>query len=232
MKQNNLTKGLTIFFFIVSVLDIIGVSIGNLLLQAIFKPMIILSLMVLYYYSLEKKNNWYLLALTFSFLGDVLLMDKNNLFLYGIAAFLMTQIIYIKLIINQLIKSTLQQKILAIIPFSMFIIVLLSILRDNLNEFLVPVIIYGITISIFGIVSFLNYMVKKNKTAQILLIGALLFIVSDSMIALNKFHEPKVIYPIAIMITYVLAQYLIFIFISNEAERFRIKVDKKKFNNN
>ncbi len=214
MKRNNITKGLTILFFTVSILDIIGVAINSSLLQVIFKPMIMLSLMALYYYSVEKKNNCFLLALAFSFLGDVLLMDKNNLFLYGIAAFLMAQVIYIKLIVGQLNKSSVQQKILAIIPFAIFIIVLLGVLKDNLNEFLIPVIIYGLTISIFGIVSLLNYLSDRSKIALILLVGAVLFILSDSMIALYKFHDPKAIYPIATMITYVLAQYLIYQFMT------------------
>jgi len=128
MKTNNITKGLTFLFFTVSILDIIGVAIHNSLLQTIFKPMIILSLMALYYFSVEKKNNWYLLALAFSFLGDVLLMDKNNLFLYGIAAFLLSQILYIKIIGSQLKPSSLKQKITAIIPFLIYVIILLSIL--------------------------------------------------------------------------------------------------------
>ncbi len=212
MRTNKISTGLTILFFVVSILDIIGVAINNSLLQFIFKPMIMISLMALYFYSVEKKNNWYLLALAFSFFGDVLLMDKSNLFLYGIAAFLMTQIVYIKLIIKQLNKSNIQQKIIAIIPFAFYLIILMGMLKDNLNEYLIPVIIYGVTISVFGIVSLLNYLVNNTKTALILLIGAVLFIISDSMIALNKFHEPKLIYPVAIMVTYVLAQYLIYRF--------------------
>ncbi len=219
MKKNNLTKGLAIFFFAVSILDIIGVAINNSWLQVIFKPMIILSLMALYYFSVEKKNNWYLLALAFSFLGDVLLMDKNNLFLYGIAAFLMSQILFIKIIGSQLKPSSLKQKITAILPFLIYIIILLSILKSNLGDFLIPVIIYGITISIFGVVSLLNYLVNKTRISQVLLFGVVLFILSDSMIAFNKFHEAKPYYGVAIMITYVLAQYLIFRFMVVQNDR-------------
>ena len=47
----------------------------------------------------------------------------------------------------------------------------------------------------------------------------IMFIASDSMIALHKFHEPKLFYPVAIMVTYVLAQYLIYRFISSGIER-------------
>ena len=50
---------------------------------------------------------------------------------------------------------------------------------------------------------------RTNRSDLILLTGALLFIASDSMIALNKFYSPHMIYPVAIMLTYALAQYLI-----------------------
>ena len=213
------TKSLTILFFTVSILDIVGVAFNNSLLQIIFKPLIIPSLIALYYFSIDKKNNWYVVALIFSFLGDVLLMDKNNLFLFGIAAFLITQLLYIKIIASQLKKSNFIQKSIALTPFVIFFFVLITVLKDNLNQFLVPVIIYGIAISVFGVIALLNYQINKTKTAQLLIIGAVIFIASDSIIALHKFHEPKSFYPVAIMITYVLAQYLIY--------KFMIKVSLK-----
>lgn len=218
MKKTTLTKIFSIIFFTVSILDIIGISTNNNTLVYIFKPLIIPSLITLYAVSVEKKNKWYILALVFSFLGDVFLIDKDNLFLFGIASFLMSQILYIKIIAGQLKATTLVQKLFAVSPFLIYITILMIILKPNLGEFLIPVIIYGITISIFGIVSLLNYISAKSKIALILLTGAILFILSDSMIALNKFHETESFYGVAIMITYVLAQYLIFRFISNEAE--------------
>jgi len=43
-----------------------------------------------------------------------------------------------------------------------------------------------------------------------LLIGALVFISSDSMLALNKFYMPKELLNLMVMVTYIVAQYLIF----------------------
>jgi uncharacterized membrane protein YhhN len=209
MKTNILIKTLTILFFTVSILDIIGVAVNNSLLQTIFKPLIIPSLMALYYFSVEKKNNWYLIALVFSFLGDVLLMYKNNLFLYGIAAFLITQIIYIYIIVKQMEKPSFFHKYLYAFLFVNYVVYLLSLLKPNLGELFYPVLVYGITISIFGLVVTLNYVTKRTTPTLFLMLGAVLFITSDSMIALHKFHVPKSFYPVAIMITYVLAQYLI-----------------------
>jgi uncharacterized membrane protein YhhN len=213
MKNLNLIKGLTIFFLTVSLLDIIGVAISNSQLQIIFKPMIILSLMCLYYFSVEKKNNWYLLALAFSLMGDILLMDKNNLFLYGIASFLITQLLFVYIIVKHIEQSSTKDKLFAAIPFLIYFLTLISTLKPNLGEFLIPVIVYGIAISIFGSISLLNYLVNKTRNSQILVYGAVLFIASDSMIALHKFHEPRIYYPVIIMLTYVLAQYLIYRFI-------------------
>ncbi len=216
MKTNTITKALTIFFFTVSILDIVGLAFNNSLLRTIFKPLIVLSLMALYYFSSNKKNHWYLVALLFSFFGDVLLMDKNNLFLFGIAAFLVTQIIYIYIILKQLKKPSFFHKYLYAFLFVNYAVYLLSLLKPNLGELFYPVLVYGITISVFGLVATLNYVTKRTTATFFLMLGAILFVASDSMIALHKFHEPKSFYPITIMITYVLAQYLIYQFIIKE----------------
>jgi len=211
-------KLFTTLFFAVSFLDILGVVLQHELLQNIFKPMIILSLIALYFVSVTAKNYWYILALAFSFLGDVLLLDKNNLFLFGIAAFLLTQLLYIKIIWKHIKESTFQQKWLAAIPFVLYLAVLLFILHDNLNEYLIPVVIYGSAISVFGMIALLNYIVDTNKINRILLVGAILFIASDSMIALNKFYQERPFYGFAIMTTYVLAQYLIYLFMQAQSK--------------
>ena len=218
MKSNNISRGLTLLFFTVSVIDIIGVTFNNSLIQTIFKPMIIPSLIVLYYFTSVKKNNWYLIALVFSFLGDVLLMDKDNLFLYGIAAFLLTQILYIFIIVRQMQRPSNFHKYLYAFLFVNYVVYLMTLLKPNLGDFFYPVLVYGIAISVFGLVATLNYVSKRTRPALYLMLGAMLFIASDSMIALNKFHFAKAFYPVAIMITYILAQYLIYRFMRGEVQ--------------
>lgn len=216
MKINSITKGLTALFLIVSILDIIGVALNNSLMQAIFKPLIMPSLIALYYFTVNKKNKWYLLALVFSFLGDVLLMDKDNLFLYGIGAFLLTQILYIFIIVRQMQRPSNFHKYLYAFLFVNYVVYLLTLLKPNLGDLFYPVLVYGITISVFGLVATLNYVTKRTRLALYLMLGAMLFIASDSMIALNKFHAAKTFYPVMIMITYVSAQYLIYRFMVEE----------------
>ena len=205
-------KSSTIFkilFVIISLLDILGLLIHVALLELIAKPFIIISLMAIYLTSVKNKNYWFLAALFFSFLGDVFLLDNNDMFLFGIAAFLITQLLYIKIIIDYLNNSSKSQKLQAILPFAIYFVLLIYLLIDNLGEYLIPVLVYGLTISVFGIVSLLNYIINKSQTSKILLFGAFLFIASDSMIAFDRFYESKGFYSVLIMITYILAQYLI-----------------------
>ena len=73
-----------------------------------------------------------------------------------------------------------------------------------------PVIIYGLTISTFGAVSLLDFLNTKSKRSLLMLLGAIVFMISDSLLAINKFYYPTHIFEIFVMITYVLAQYLIY----------------------
>ncbi len=172
MKINNMTKGLTLLFFTVSILDIIGVALNNSLLQTIFKPMIILSLVALYYFTVDKKNNWYLFALAFSLLGDILLMDKNNLFIYGIGAFLITQILYIIIIVRQMQKPSNFHKYLYAFLFVNYVVYLLTLLKPNLGDLFLPRI--GLWNYNFGIWigSNLKLCNQKNKIGSLFDVGS------------------------------------------------------------
>ena len=217
MKAHSFSNTGTWIFFAISLLDITGVVLNNSLLQLIFKPLIMPSLILLYYISSKRKNKWYIVAMFFSFLGDVLLLDKNNMFLYGIAAFLITQLLYVFIISKELPQSHWKTKLTASIPFLAFFIILIKVLKPGLGEYLLPVVVYGAAISIFGMVSLWNYILRKDKSSMTLLLGAVLFILSDSMIALNKFYEARALYGLAIMATYILAQYLIFRYMLNQS---------------
>ena len=196
-------------FLLVSFIDIIAIITNNFLLQTLSKPLIIPALMAYYMTSSVAINKLFLLALFFSWLGDVLLLDKMNLFLFGIAAFLLTQLLYVAIVSKILGKSSMRQKVLAAAPFAIFFFTLIYVLQSGLQDYFIPVVIYGIAISVFGSVSLLNNMLSKHVANRHLLTGAILFILSDSMIALNKFQEPRSFYPVAIMLTYIIAQYLI-----------------------
>lgn len=211
--SNRLATPIFLFFILVSGLDLVAIFFDIPVLQTISKPLIIPSLLLWYLASSGSINQWFVVALIFSFIGDVLLLDKANLFLFGIGAFLITQVLYIFIFSSKLPKSKMITKVQAAFPFLLFFIGLIKFLEPGLGDFLIPVVVYGLAISIFGMVSLLNFLINNDTLHLKLLIGATLFIISDSMIALNKFDQEREFFPVAIMITYIVAQYLIASFI-------------------
>ena len=204
--QTKLALGL---FIIVSILDIIGILTHSMLLRVIFKPLVILSL-TLYYLSSAKANTWYLGGLFFSFLGDVFLLKSGELyFMLGLASFLLAHIIYIKITARFIKKKSLSKITVTALPFLALFITFLLFLKDHLGEMLYPVILYGIIISVFGMIATLNYISNKSRANLWLFFGALFFILSDSILAINKFYSTKEVYGLLVMVTYIIAQFLI-----------------------
>ena len=208
MTEQRKTTIASIAFLVVVVLHTLGLLL-NEKIAFLSKPFLITTLVIVYLVAVKKPNFWYVSALFFSFWGDVLLLFKNQFFVYGLASFLLAHILYIKIATSFIKKVSLQKVVLACLPFVVFLFSFLYLLNDNLGEMKIPVIFYGVVISSFGALSFLNYMQEKNTANSWLFLGTIIFIISDSLIALNKFYEPKEFYAISIMLTYIVAQYLI-----------------------
>lgn len=208
-KQTKITIA-TALFFIAAIADVWAVITKNESVEIVVKPLLMMLLALVYLSSVKKPNFWFVLGLFFSFLGDsFLLFSGANYFMFGLAAFLLAHVVYIKITVGYLENELTVKMISSAIPFVLFFIGLLYVIYDNLGDMLLPVIVYGITISTFGSVALLNYRNERSTENTWLLVGALIFIISDSLIAINKFYEPSEFYGVSIMITYILAQFLI-----------------------
>tara|TARA_B110000240_G_C13454777_1_gene434083 strand:- start:77 stop:739 length:663 start_codon:yes stop_codon:yes gene_type:complete len=209
MKMRN-RKLIFRVFILAVILDLIGIIAGNQLLRFVFKPMIILLLMTYYSLIIEPENKMYLAALFLCFIGDVLLLFDSQLnFILGLSSFLIAHLLFIKIVAGRLIKSSVSQKIKAIIPFAFIFTALIFLLKDTLGDLLIPVIVYALAIISFGVISLLNYITKRNISSLFLVGGATFFILSDVTLAINKFYEHQEYFPVFIMVTYVFSQYMI-----------------------
>jgi len=207
-KQTKITIA-SIVFLLVAIIDVYAVITQNKSLEIIFKPLLMTVLVIVYLLSVKKPNFWLVSALFFSFWGDVFLLDKVNYFVFGLASFLIAHIMYIKMTTKFLKKESIVKILKTAIVFVALFSGVLFLIKDNLGEMLVPVIVYGIAISTFGTCVLLSYQQERTTENTWLLLGAVLFIVSDSLIALNNFYSPKPLFDIAIITLYIVSQYLI-----------------------
>lgn len=151
-----------------------------------------------------------LLALNFSLMGDVFLMfvwKSPHYFLFGLVSFFLAHVFYIVIFWK---RRNLKIKTFGLITILvLYAIGLLYLLKDGLGDLLIPVIFYIIIILGMALSAFLRQE-KVCKTSFIFVfLGAILFIISDSILALNKFYMPLKLSSISIMLTYGLAQYFI-----------------------
>jgi len=134
---------------------------------------------------------WVLFALLFSWLGDVLLLFEPQhelFFIGGLSAFLIAHLFYI-FVFRLDVKNfnLLKSKPYISITLLLFLFGFLYLLQPNLNELLLPVSVYAIIICTMLLFAILRYGQVGQASFQLSFIGALLFVLSDSVIAINKF---------------------------------------------
>jgi len=217
-------------YFIVLAADLFAVYNGNETLRYITKPLLMPLLIAFFIFQTKdlasSLKKWVVPALVFSWAGDVLLMfesTNSNFFIFGLVAFLIAHIFYILFYENVIRNEGLRKNYWWFLPVIIYYIALIYILSPNLGDMKLPVRIYGIVICYMLIQALQTGRIKNFGAATLMIAGAVLFITSDSILAINKFYEPFKYAGIAIMLTYGIAQLLITLgairYISSESKQ-------------
>ncbi|MDA9907029.1 lysoplasmalogenase [Flavobacteriaceae bacterium] len=205
-----------IAFIIFSLIDFFGIYLEKQWMVYLAKPMLMTTLFGYYYLNKKSDNLFFVLGLLFSLFGDLFLLGSGELyFILGLIFFLIAHVFYIIMVFKILLEIRLKDFMIAGIPYLLLFLILINVLYDGLGSMKIPVIIYAMTISFLGVVSLLLFLQSRTKTSLLLLFGVLVFITSDTILALNLFYEKQSFYPILIMTTYVMAQFLICKFVLN-----------------
>ena len=183
----------------------------------IFKPLIMIGLMAHYWVMSPARSRLFLVALFFCWLGDVFLIFQSTdplFFIGGLASFLVGHIVYIFCYRQlQIIPSSKEllgsQKVRFAFPIILAGTGLVTILYPLLGALRVPVMIYALAITLMALTALFRYGRTNSKSFLLIFIGAVLFMVSDSLLAINKFHHAFSAAGALVMLTYSVAQFLI-----------------------
>lgn len=209
-------KKIVYVFLLLVILELVAVAANISCLQLVVKPLLIPALFVLLAVSKTALPGKQLLlyGLVFSWLGDVLLMfeDRHVLFfIFGLVSFLTTHVFYILyfLQIKSQKSSWLKKRPILIALVLAYGVTLVWQLFPYLGDLAIPVIIYAAVICTM-LLCCLHIVLKVNKKAAgFYLIGATAFVISDSLLAINKFYQPFALAGLFIMLTYCAAQFFI-----------------------
>jgi uncharacterized membrane protein YhhN len=213
-----------IFFYLFLIVSA-GVIISTLtdapLVHLVCKPAIMFTLGLYYWMTQhsrqESKSVPLVVAIIFSCAGDVLLMLQQmnpDFFMVGLGAFLVAHVFYIFAYKqHQGVESTEELQGLRKIRFALPIVLsgtgLITILYNHLGNLKIPVVIYACVLTYMVLVALFRFGKTNIVSFTMVFGGAILFMISDSLIAINKFLEPLSMANFWVMITYISAQFLI-----------------------
>jgi uncharacterized membrane protein YhhN len=167
--------------------------------------------------NIPRSLSWWLFmaALAMSLTGDIILMfDARGalFFIAGLISFLWAHIFYIILFVRLRPKPfpSLQK---LIFPLTWIAVACLGFLQqvEQLGALHWPVLIYAATILTMVETSFSAFERHERNIRWLVCTGTLLFVISDGLLAYNKFFQPVEFAGIGVMLTYALAQLLIVI---------------------
>jgi len=210
----------SILFLLIFILELIAEFQQLNTLRFIVKPCIVLSLAVFFCIRTKLKGRFHkrlFSGLIFAWLGDILLLfvdARPEYFMYGLFSFLLGHLFYTRAFYLDFRSAQELDKKNARIAIgfcSVSSIAFYFYLRPHLGTLKLPVMIYTFVISMMLMMSVFRNL-RVNKESFILVFaGAILFVLSDSLLAYNKFVSSFSLAGVCIMATYMLAQYFIVI---------------------
>ncbi|VVO72400.1 hypothetical protein PS903_01345 [Pseudomonas fluorescens] len=189
-----------------AVMFLYGLSVHATLLCLFVKPLPVLALLGwLHDAPPGEYRRWISLGLMCSLLGDVLLAWPGDLFVFGLGAFLLAHLAYLKAYLSDCRRLAVVPLILALVVGAALLGVLIA---HGLGALLIPVIVYGLAITamLWRALARLGSDVPQ-RSALLAAAGAVAFVFSDSVIGIDRFVAPFHAAPYVIILSYWLGQW-------------------------
>lgn len=195
--------------------DLVFTAMGLSELRPISKPLILAGLTVYFLIGTRKVSSpgkgWVVAALVLSWLGDVLLLfegQASQFFILGLSSFLLAHVAY-SVFFNRLRREAgLRIGPLFLVFVAIYYLALVASLYAFLDGMRVPVMVYGLVISTMLVLA-LSLGPLKERIGLFLVLGGVLFVLSDSVLAINKFMQSFTGAGEIVMLTYGMAQFFI-----------------------
>jgi uncharacterized membrane protein YhhN len=144
-------------------------------------------------------------ALLASLAGDILLMFPKY-FLPGLASFLLAHLAYTVAFLTGISSTGL---LLIALPLTALALIILALLWGQLGKLKLPVLVYVLAIVMMAYQAGERWLELSTLSSLLAFLGALLFMLSDALLAFNRFRQAFAGAQLAILGSYYAAQWLI-----------------------
>jgi uncharacterized membrane protein YhhN len=141
-------------------------------------------------------------GLCLSLLGDIFLMLPKNRIRPGLVAFLAAHVLYI-FALSQGIQL---RSYFVLVPLLLLGAIIYAVIFKNIRRLRVPVLVYVLVLSLLAWVAVNRYLTFADQASLLVMLGGLLFFVSDSALAVNRFRKKFWLAEILILSAYFAAQ--------------------------
>jgi uncharacterized membrane protein YhhN len=222
-------KNFSLFFVLLLMAHLFAITFRSdfPFLEWITKPALLISLGIFFYFESEKgkilsdseipnqsglkgsQRVLILAAIIFSCLGDTILLFEN-MFVFGLGSFLIAHVCYISAFIqdNRGWIFTKKDRWFWVIPVGLYGIVFMSYLFPHLGAMTIPVSVYSIAILTMFLTVINRWKSVSYDSFWWVLIGAIFFCLSDSLLAINLFAQPIPMGNILVITTYAIGQFM------------------------
>lgn len=147
-------------------------------------------------------RRWITVGLLFSLAGDLLLDWPGDLFVFGLGAFLVGHLAYLRAYCSDSRRPAFAALLLALIAGG-------AMFASGLGELLIPVACYATAISLmlWRALARIGHPDLQPRSTWLAAGGAVLFVLSDSLIGIDRFVASFDAAPYAIILTYWLGQW-------------------------
>ncbi|MCW3462199.1 lysoplasmalogenase [Chitinophaga nivalis] len=202
----------TLFYGVILFADLILIAFHAGIFRYATKPLLMIILAIYFLGSkapMPRLSKILLVAaLFFSFGGDVLLLLPDKYFLPGLGSFLLAHILYMLFFLKIRYSNfpiPLCKYPLVFLHAAVLIVFILFLL-PYLGSLTVPVIVYALAVSLVVQCVLHAFRFREQPAGWYCMIGSVLFLISDGIIAVEKFYHPLPQGGLLVMFTYGLAQ--------------------------
>jgi len=206
-----MSQSIWLILFIISAITVFaGILFDVHMLYVTTKPLLMITLLLYFISASRGYPSWrfyVMAALVFSWGGDVFLM-LDGMFTPGLVSFLVAHIFYITAYQKTGAASG-ELRPLDVIKFLLFGAVVMWVLYPRLGDMLIPVLAYMLVLLSMGVWAHKRRGATTTISFTLVSTGAMLFVISDGLIAINKFAFARPAGRMLVMYTYITSQYLI-----------------------
>ena len=187
--ENNVGKMITLFYFVISGIEVLSEFFIDKQMLYIFKPSMTLMLMVLYWNTSDVRNPLFFVLFLFSLITNILFIpNTKEMLFFGIITFLIYRLLMIYYIIKLTKLKDFIPLLIAVVPFLFVFFYMFSISTEIPTDSFYILIVQNVLASILGAIAFSDHIMNNYKNNSWLLICGLLSVSHYFIIFIEKYY--------------------------------------------